>query len=331
MTEAGEENILCSDDIALLEPYTYTLCQPGKGLREIFTQICGSFYGTSANYVEQIADDIKCLHTASIIIDDIEDHSEVRRGVKASHVVYGEPMSINASYLAIFKMLSSITHRYDETIRHKVTDVFLKELAHLHRGQGLDILWLHRDYCPSIEEYENMVQLKTGSLFRLASHLARSCSNTTQPNPVFEDIISKIGMYYQIRDDYINIADPDYWEKKGFFEDLDEGKYSYPMILLKEEMGEQFPSLIVEKKKKSIEDKLMVYQLLYANNILTRVHHELLQRAATIAKHLATLQSQSNVDKQSPLKTLMYIVQNKLSAPHPLKPEQVYRIFQKCL
>ena len=39
-----------------------------------------------------------------------------------------------------------------------------------------------------------------------------------------------MGVYFQIRDDYINLKSGDYVTKKGFCEDLSEGKFSFPMI-----------------------------------------------------------------------------------------------------
>jgi len=39
-----------------------------------------------------------------------------------------------------------------------------------------------------------------------------------------------LGVYYQIRDDYSNLQSAEYSKKKGFAEDLSEGKFSFPVI-----------------------------------------------------------------------------------------------------
>lgn len=39
-----------------------------------------------------------------------------------------------------------------------------------------------------------------------------------------------LGIHFQIRDDYINLTSDDFHDKKGFAEDLTEGKFSFPII-----------------------------------------------------------------------------------------------------
>ena len=42
--------------------------------------------------------------------------------------------------------------------------------------------------------------------------------------------MNNLGLYFQIRDDLINLADEEYFKSKSFCEDLTEGKFSYPII-----------------------------------------------------------------------------------------------------
>ena len=72
-----------------------------------------------------------------------------------------------------------------------------------------------------------MVMDKTGGLLRLTVKLMQCFSSFGA------DLISltdQIGLYYQIRDDYINLASVKYMDHKSYCEDLTEGKFSFPII-----------------------------------------------------------------------------------------------------
>lgn len=50
------------------------------------------------------------LQTASLMIDDIEDNSELRRGIPAAHTVYGVPNTINsANYVYFLALQQALT------------------------------------------------------------------------------------------------------------------------------------------------------------------------------------------------------------------------------
>ena len=69
---------------------------------------------------------------------------------------------------------------------------------------------------------------ETGGLFRLAILLMSSFTDVDCS--MFVPLVTKLGLYFQIRDDYINLISTDYSSKKGFCEDLTEGKFSFPII-----------------------------------------------------------------------------------------------------
>lgn len=51
-------------------------------------------------HINAIAEMVGVLHNASLMIDDIEDGSRLRRGVPVCHAIYGIPSTINtANYM----------------------------------------------------------------------------------------------------------------------------------------------------------------------------------------------------------------------------------------
>lgn len=96
----------------------------------------------------------------------------------------------------------------------------------------MDLLWRDSLICPTEEEYVEMVNNKTGGLFRIAVKLMLSQSPPARGVgfPDLIPVVNLIGLLFQILDDFMNLQSSKYAENKGFAEDLTEGKFSFPII-----------------------------------------------------------------------------------------------------
>jgi len=207
----------------LTESYRYISQAQGKGVRKIMMDAFNVWLQIDQDQVEHIAKMIAILHNSSLMIDDIEDNSKLRRGIPVCHHVYGVPMTINtANYMYFVAMEEVWNTGQPEAIR-----VFLEELLNLHRGQGYDILWRDSNDCPTEDQYRQMVLDKTGGLFRLCLRLMQVFSKDKRD---YIPLVNSLSLYFQIRDDYINLKSDDYAKNKSFAEDLTEGKFSFPII-----------------------------------------------------------------------------------------------------
>lgn len=245
---------------ALLEPFEYLTNVPGKGVRSIFVDAFNVWLNVDKETLEIIKDIIKMLHNASLLIDDIEDNSQLRRGVPVAHNIYGIPASINCANYVYFIALQKASNLGNP----KATQVFIDELIRLHHGQGLDIYWRDNHLCPTEEEYKTMVLEKTGGLFRLAVGLMSAFSENKTD---FVPLVNTIGLYFQILDDYLNVQSPKYHQNKSFFEDLTEGKYSFPIIhSIQSNTRDNRLQKILTKKPSNMEMKK------YAVSIMEETH-----------------------------------------------------------
>lgn len=105
--------------------------------------------------------------------------------------------------------------------------IFTEEVLNLHSGQGRDILWRDQCRCPTEAEYKDMVMDKTGGLFRMCFKLMQTFSASVRD---FRAVIDLLSLYFQIRDDYVNLTSAKYMADKSYCEDLTEGKFSFPII-----------------------------------------------------------------------------------------------------
>ncbi|KAL8684209.1 MAG: hypothetical protein Q9224_006518 [Gallowayella concinna] len=100
-------------------------------------------------------------------------------------------------------------------------------MLNLHRGQGLDLYWRDTLTPPTEEEYLLMISNKTGGLFRLAVRLMQAVSDSDLSLVPVADLL---GLIFQIQDDYLNLTSQPMAAAKGYCEDLEEGKFSFPVI-----------------------------------------------------------------------------------------------------
>lgn len=187
---------------------------------------------------------VEFVHTASLIHDDIEDHSEERRGKPAAYLTYGLDTALNSASWLYFQAPVCIQQlNLEPQIQHSLYSAYLSELRKLHLGQAMDIHWHSQNtYIPDREEYLVMVKSKTGTLSSLAARCGALVAGADQIQAQqMSSAASKIGAAFQIIDDVINLTTGNVGKRRG--DDIVEGKKSLPVILFFEEADE------VDKKK----------------------------------------------------------------------------------
>ncbi|MCJ1398116.1 geranylgeranyl pyrophosphate synthetase [Xylographa trunciseda] len=207
----------------LMGPYDYLAQQPGKDVRKQLIKAFNAWLKVPEKSLAIITNVVLMLHTSSLLVDDVEDSSLLRRGVPVAHSIFGTAQTLNSANYVYFCALQELLKLNNP----KSIQIYADELCNLHRGQGMDLFWRDTLTCPSEEDYLEMVGNKTGGLFRLAVKLMQAeSSNDRDCAP----LVGLIGLIFQIRDDYMNLHSTDYTHNKGLCEDLTEGKFSFPVI-----------------------------------------------------------------------------------------------------
>nr|ARE68915.1 geranylgeranyl pyrophosphate synthase [Epicauta chinensis] len=229
MGEQKESYVLYSksndkaQDEKLLQPFTYILQVPGKNIRSKLARAFNYWLQIPEDKLEQIEDIVQMMHNASLLLDDIQDSSILRRGIPVAHSIYGIASTINAANYVVFMALERLLElEHPEAVR-----VYTEQVLELHRGQGMEIYWRDNYICPSEDEYKQMTIRKTGGLFMLAIRLMQLFSDNKED---YTKLTGILGLYFQIRDDYLNLHSKDFMQHKSYCEDLTEGKFSFPII-----------------------------------------------------------------------------------------------------
>jgi geranylgeranyl diphosphate synthase type 3 len=154
----------------LLGPYEYLVAQPGKDIRSQLIAAFNEWLEVPKESLEIISKVVAMLHTASLLVDDVEDSSLLRRGLPVAHSIFGTAQTINSANYVYFVALQELGKLKSPL----AINIYTEELLNLHRGQGMDLFWRDTLTCPSEDDYLEMVGNKTGGLFRLAIKLMQA-------------------------------------------------------------------------------------------------------------------------------------------------------------
>jgi geranylgeranyl diphosphate synthase type 3 len=154
----------------LMGPYEYLFNHPGKDIRSQLIAAFNEWLEVPPESLEIITKVVGMLHTASLLVDDVEDSSLLRRGLPVAHSIFGTAQTINSANYVYFCALQELSKLKNP----KTITIYTEELLNLHRGQGMDLFWRDTLTCPSEDDYLEMVGNKTGGLFRLAVKLMQA-------------------------------------------------------------------------------------------------------------------------------------------------------------
>jgi len=173
----------------------------GKRVRPTLSLLaCETLDGEEATAVDY-AVGIELVHNATLVVDDIIDESDVRRGTPAAWREFGHGPAIVTSDGLLGEAFALFTD--DERAMERVSAALLE----LGQGEASELLAR-----PETEaEYVRLAERKTGALFRAAAELGAIAADAS-PETVdaFGQYAERVGVAFQIRDDVLDAtADPE--------------------------------------------------------------------------------------------------------------------------
>jgi geranylgeranyl pyrophosphate synthase len=223
---------------AVAEPIWEFLDRGGKRWRPtLFLLVCEALGKNPENYID-FAIIPEVIHNGTLIIDDIEDASEIRRGKPCTYRIFGLDIAINAGnamyYLSLLPLIEK-REKIEAEKLCKIYEIYVKEMINLSLGQAADIAW-HKGLANAdkIDEknYLQMCAYKTGTLARMAAKIAAILADAS--NELVEKLgrfAESLGIAFQIQDDVLDLTGKEFAEKKGGRgQDITEGKRTLMVI-----------------------------------------------------------------------------------------------------
>jgi geranylgeranyl diphosphate synthase type I len=211
-----------------------TDAETGKLIRPQLVVLACRALGGSDEHALPLAAGIQLLHDFSLIHDDIEDHSEQRRGRTTLWKLRGVELAINAGD-GMFAIAHRALHRLSDVgvAPATVLDVlrgFEETILRICEGQHLDLSGEGRF---DIDEarYLRMIRGKTAALLRAAAGLgARLATEDAAQVAALGDFGEALGLAFQMQDDLLDIWGDPRLTGKPYASDLLQRKMSLPMV-----------------------------------------------------------------------------------------------------
>jgi len=222
------------------------------------------------------------IHNGTLIIDDIEDSSELRRGMPCVHKIFGTDLAINAGNSMYFLPLLVFMRdkSLSSNIKTKIYELILGEMINLSFGQGMDIFWKTNKRKISENQYLQMCAYKTGSLARMSAKLGVILA---EGNKIQEEALGKfaesLGVAFQIQDDILSLTGS--CTGKDLGEDITEGKRSLMIIKVLENGTEKDKNRIIEILRMNTKNKELIKEAIEIIN-----KYNVMNYAGNIAKIL---------------------------------------------
>ncbi len=221
---------------------------------------------------------VEMLHNFSLIHDDIEDHSSLRRGRETIWKKWGIEKAVNIGdmlFILAVQTIQSTQAFYGAEKSQQAAYQFMQAAYSIMQGQQMDMAFEGEENL-KVEKYLQMIENKTAALFAYACEV--SALLVGSPQEICQALYTfglNIGMAFQIYDDWLGI-----WgsaEKTGKTEcsDLIEKKLSYP-VLLALRQNSKFSELWRTAGKSSLEAVQTLKNMLDE----TEIEDEVLEKAA---------------------------------------------------
>jgi geranylgeranyl diphosphate synthase, type II len=196
-------------DSAVERSMAYTALAPSKQVRAALVLLCAELcYGAMARAVP-VAAAIELVHAASLILDDLPsmDDAPLRRGRRANHLEFGEPVAILAAFGLLNLAYGSIAHAYEPPLAVAMTTRIADAVgpSGLIGGQALDLEATDRPI--DFETLERIHRGKTGALFVAAAACgALTAGAAAEPVAALSAYAKNLGLAFQIVDDLLDVA-----------------------------------------------------------------------------------------------------------------------------
>lgn len=215
----------------IYQPIQEFVTRKSKRIRPLLTLLCAQTLEQDVKNILPAALSIELFHNFTLIHDDIEDNSHLRRGKQCLHITHGIPVALNAGDGLLLLALKPIFD-LPQDIRINALNFLLTNYLRVFEGQAIELSWItQKSWNITEQDYLHMIECKTGTLIGSSCGVSALIAGSSQEH---QDVLYSfglaLGMAYQIHDDIKNITSNKQTYSKDWACDITEGKRTLMVI-----------------------------------------------------------------------------------------------------
>lgn len=225
---------------AIIDPIRSITDRGGKGWRSYAALACIDVVGGDSRRFGHWLPMPELLHVGSLIIDDVEDSSDVRRGGPACHLLHGQNRAINAGTAAYFLAEPPVWgDDLAASAKLRIYRLYFDAMRAGHAGQALDLEGVDAQAAKAASSGDTTLlerqvlaihRLKTavpaGMMARVGAILGGGSELQVEALGRF---FEAVGLAFQITDDVLNLRGFERGLKERG-EDIRHGKFTLPVV-----------------------------------------------------------------------------------------------------
>jgi octaprenyl-diphosphate synthase len=230
------QDALASDVPLIAKINDYLINSGGKRLRPLIALLCGHINGTNGDARQhKLATAVEFLHNATLLHDDVVDDSDLRRGRKTTHTLWGNATSILVGDFLISRSLQLLT----DLDHMPVLRVFAETTNQIAEGEVLQLLHC-KNPDTTLSQYKEVVKRKTAKMFEAAARGAAMLAECDTPTvDALSAYALHLGNGFQMIDDALDYCGNAAALGKQIGDDIAEGKVTLPFLLALDQLDDQ--------------------------------------------------------------------------------------------
>ncbi len=198
----------------------------GKRIRPQLTIICARMGGYTGWDAVKLSGAIECIHTATLLHDDVVDHADTRRGMPAANTVWSNEMCVLGGDFILAKAFSALTSLKNL----RILEIVSRTTERLSEGELFQMMRIGRMDVTEAD-YMQIIADKTAVLMDTACRGGAILGGLpVDQEEALAQFGFNLGLAFQMTDDVIDYESDVKIMGKVPGKDLQEGKLTLPMI-----------------------------------------------------------------------------------------------------